>query len=146
MVRFHLSSLYNYIWHLILIVSGILYLKSYFKIILASSGRAVLWLSMWKCNDEDKEKQALLCLTILDDDINEVYDSNLSSSGDEDEINDLYSKLYNSLVKVKKELKNTLVENKSLLEKNWGVRKAKWWYEYLILLLENKSYNQLWNL
>ena len=41
------------------------------------------------------------------DEINEVYDSNLSYFSDDDEIDDLYNELYDSLTKAKKELKLT---------------------------------------
>ena len=43
-------------------------------------------------NDEEKkEKNALLCLMALGDDVNVVYDSNLSHSSDNNEIDDLSS-------------------------------------------------------
>ena len=40
----------------------------------------------------------------FDNEIYEVYDSNLSYSCDDDEINDLYNVLYDSLSKTKKDL------------------------------------------
>ena len=55
-------------------------------------------------DEEQNDKEALLYLMALDDDINEVYDSNLFCSSDDYEINDLYNKLYDSLVKAKKDL------------------------------------------
>ena len=67
---------------------------------------------------EEKDKEALLCLMAFDDEANEVFDSNLScSSDDDDDMDDLYHELYNSLVKAKRELKLKIVENESLLEK-----------------------------
>ena len=36
---------------------------------------------------------------------------------DDDDVDDLYNELYDSLVRVEKELKSKIVENKSLLEK-----------------------------
>ena len=48
--------------------------------------------------------------------MNEVFDSNLScSSDDDDDIDDLYHELYDSLVRAKKDLKLKLVENDSLV-------------------------------
>ena len=56
-------------------------------------------------DEEKKEEEAHLCLMAFDNEIDEVYDLNLSCSSDYDEINDLYHELYDSLVKVKKYLK-----------------------------------------
>ena len=53
----------------------------------------------------------------LDNEINEVYDSNLSCSSDNDEIDYLYHKLYNLVIKAKKDLKSILIENPMLHEK-----------------------------
>ena len=56
----------------------------------------------------------------LDDEITEVFDSNLSCSSDDDnddDIDDVYHELYDSLVRTKKELKLKIVENESLLKK-----------------------------
>ena len=53
-------------------------------------------------DDEEKEEEALLCLMGLDDEIDEIYYSNLSCSSDDDEIVNLYNELYDSLVKGKK--------------------------------------------
>ena len=53
----------------------------------------------------------------LDNKINKVYDSNLSCSNDDDEINYLYHELYDSLVKEKKDLKSKIAKNDMLHEK-----------------------------
>ena len=55
----------------------------------------------------------------LDNDLDEIFDSNLSysSDDDDDDIDYLYHELHDSLVKAKKELKLKIVENKSFLEK-----------------------------
>ena len=54
----------------------------------------------------------------LDLESNEVFDSNFSCFSDnDDDMDDLYHELYDSLVKVNKEFKLKIVENKSLLEK-----------------------------
>ena len=59
---------------------------------------------------------------VLNDEIIEVFVSNLSCSSDDDDDDDdidyLYHELYNSLVRAKKELKLKIVENESLIEKN----------------------------
>ena len=52
----------------------------------------------------------------LNNDIDEVYDLNLSYSNDDD-IEDLYHKSYNSLVKAKKDLKSKIAKNDVLFEK-----------------------------
>ena len=49
---------------------------------------------------KEKEEEALLCLIALDDDIDGVYDSNMSCFSDDDETNDLYNELHDSLVKL----------------------------------------------
>ena len=41
----------------------------------------------------------------FDNEIDKVYDSNLSCSSDDDEIDDLYNELYDSQIKAKKDLK-----------------------------------------
>ena len=47
----------------------------------------------------------------FDNDINEVYDSSFSQSNDDDdEIDDLYNKLYDLLIKAKKYLKLSLLK------------------------------------
>ena len=54
----------------------------------------------------------------LDQDPSEVFDSKFStSSDDEDDIDDLYHELYDSLVKAKKDLKSKIVEIDSLVQK-----------------------------
>ena len=60
----------------------------------------------------------------LEDESNEVFDSNLSYSSDDDDdddddddMDDLYHKLYDSLVRAKKELKLKILENEYLLGK-----------------------------
>ena len=45
------------------------------------------------------------------------FNSNLSCSSNDDEMDDLYNELYDSLVKAKKDLKNKLVENSLLHER-----------------------------
>ena len=67
-------------------------------------------------NNEEKEKEALLCLIALDDDKNEVYDSNLSYSSKDDEIENLYNELYDSFIKENKDLKSKIA-NQLLLDK-----------------------------
>ena len=42
-------------------------------------------------DDEDKEEEVIFCLMALNDNINNIYDSNWFYSGDEDEIGDLYN-------------------------------------------------------
>ena len=54
---------------------------------------------------------------VFDNEIDEVYNSNLSCSNDEDEMDDLYNQLYDSLVKAKKDLKNKIAEDALLHEK-----------------------------
>ena len=68
-------------------------------------------------DDEEKEKEAILYLMAFDNDINELYDSSFSCFSYDDEIYVLYNELYDSLVKVKKDLKNKLVENTMLHER-----------------------------
>ena len=63
----------------------------------------------------EKDEEALLYLMAFDD---KVIDSNIScSSDDDDEIDYLNHKLYDSLIKAKKDLKLIIGENESLLEK-----------------------------
>ena len=69
----------------------------------------------------------------LDDDINKVYDSNLSCSSDDDDIDYLYSELYDALVKVKKDLKNKLAKNSLLHERIKSLEKE---INYLNTLIE----------
>ena len=54
----------------------------------------------------------------LDDEIIKVFDSNpCCSSEDDDDIDDLYHELYDSLVRAKKELKLKIIKNESLVQK-----------------------------
>ena len=53
----------------------------------------------------------------LDNEIDEVYDSNLSYSSDDDKIDNLYHELYHSIVKAKKDLKSKMAKNVILHEK-----------------------------
>ena len=54
----------------------------------------------------------------LNDEIIEVFDSNLSCSNDDDgDIDDLYHELYDLFVNAKKDLKLKTFKNKPLLEK-----------------------------
>ena len=70
-------------------------------------------------NDEkEKDEKALLYLMAFDDEVIDVFDSNLFySNDDDDEIGDLYHKLYQSLVKAKKDSKLKISKNDSLVEK-----------------------------
>ena len=57
-------------------------------------------------NKEEKDEEAVFCLMALDQVSSEVFDSNLlTSSDDENDIDDLYHEFYDSLVTVKKDLK-----------------------------------------
>ena len=62
-------------------------------------------------DEEEKDEEALLCLMAFDQDSTKVLDSNLFSFGDDDDddIDDLYHELYDSLVRAKKELKSKIV-------------------------------------
>ena len=68
-------------------------------------------------DEEKKDEEALPCLMAFDDEITEVFNSNLScfSDDDDDDVDDFYHKLYDSLVRAKKELKLKIVENESLV-------------------------------
>ena len=68
-------------------------------------------------NSNDEE--ALFCLMAFNDEVTKVFDSNLSCSSDDndDDIDYLYHELYDSLVRVKKDLKLKTIENESFLEK-----------------------------
>ena len=62
--------------------------------------------------EEGKDEEALFCLMAFDDEVTEVFDSNLSCFSDnDDDIDDLYHELYDSLVKAKNELKSKFVKN-----------------------------------
>ena len=65
---------------------------------------------------EENDEESLLCLMAFNE-VTKVFDSNLSCSSDDDEIDDLYHGLYDSLVRAKKELKLKIAKNESLLEK-----------------------------
>ena len=57
-------------------------------------------------DEEENDEYTLLYLMIFYDKVNEVFDSKFScSSNDDDDINDLYHELYDSLVRAKKKLK-----------------------------------------
>ena len=62
----------------------------------------------------------------FDQDSTKILDSNLSSSSDgEDDIDDLYHELYDSLVRAKKELKSKIIEIESLVQKVNCLEKEK---------------------
>ena len=90
----------------------------------------------------------------FDNNINEVYDYGFSCSNDNDEIDDLYNKLYDLLIKADKDLKNKLSENivlheriKKLKKKNHDSNtlakrlliKSKKWCEYEIYIVKNNE-------
>ena len=68
-------------------------------------------------DDEKNEKEALFCFMAFDNDINKVYDFSFPSSNDDNEKDDLYNELYDSLVKAKKDLKSKLAKNTMLHER-----------------------------
>ena len=77
----------------------------------------------------------------LDEEINEVYDSNSSYSSDDDNnIDDLYQELYESLVRAKKDLNKKIVENNLLIEKLKSCEKENHDLNLLVeqLLTQNK--------
>ena len=53
---------------------------------------------------------------VVDDEINKAYDPHWSCSSDDNEIDDLYNKSYNSPVRAKKDLKSKLAKNQLLHE------------------------------
>ena len=57
-----------------------------------------------------KGKGSTPLLMALYNEINDVYDSNLSCSNDDDEIDDLCNEMYDSLVMAKKDLKSKLAK------------------------------------
>ena len=70
-------------------------------------------------NEEEKDEKALFCLIAFDDKVTKVFDLNIFFSSEyDDEIDNLYHKLYDSLVKDKKYLKFKIAKNESLVEKN----------------------------
>ena len=94
-------------------------------------------------NEEEKDEEALLCLMILDQDPSDLFDFNFStSSNDEDDIDDLYHELYDSLVRAKKKLKSKIVEINSLVQKVDSLEKENHNLNLLIeqLLTQNKSF------
>ena len=60
-------------------------------------------------DDEEKEEESHPYLMALNDEIGEIYDSNLSYSSDYDEIDDLYNELNDSLVKANKDFKKIIL-------------------------------------
>ena len=78
-------------------------------------------------DEEEKDEEALLCLTALDYEANEVFDLKFSCFNDDyDDVDDLYHELYDSLVRAKKELKTNIVENDSLLQKLKWPKLVSW--------------------
>ena len=65
--------------------------------------------------DEEKEEETFICLKAWGDKEIKVYDQTLFSSSDDD-IDDLYNKLYELLLGAKKELKYANKKNESLLD------------------------------
>ena len=76
-------------------------------------------------DDKEDKEEAHLCLIAFDDEIDEVYNSNLSYFSYNDKIDNLYNELYDSLVKAKKDFKNKLVENALLHENVKQLEKKK---------------------
>ena len=91
--------------------------------------------------EEENDEEALLYIIALDNEIDEVFNSNLSCFSDHDDINDLYHELYDSLVRAKKELKLKTIENESFLEKIKLLEKENHDLTLLVeqLLFQNKS-------
>ena len=77
-------------------------------------------------------------------DINEVYDSNFSCLSDDDEIDYLYNEVYDSLVKDKKYLKNSLTKKLQLHERIKLLEKENNDLKILVekLITKNKTCNQ----
>ena len=80
----------------------------------------------------------------FDNEISKEYDLNLSCFGDDDDIDDLYHELYDSLVKAKKDLKDKLVENALLHENVKQLEKENHNLNMLVerLLIENRHYSK----
>ena len=93
-------------------------------------------------DEEENEEGALLYLMALGDETNEAYDSNLSCSSDDDEIDELYNELYYSLVMAKKDLKNKLDENALLHGKFKQLEKQN--YDLNILAKINLSISKIY--
>ena len=73
-------------------------------------------LATWSDDGIDSDvEEALLCFMALKDESNEAFDSNLSNFNDDNDMDDLYHELYDSLVKAKKDLKMKIIENELLL-------------------------------
>ena len=69
----------------------------------------------------------------FDNDLDEVCDSNLSCfSDDDDDIDDLYHELYDSLVKVTKDLKPKMAKNELLCHKIKQLKKENYDLNLLI--------------
>ena len=68
-------------------------------------------------NDDEKKKRKPFSAFWLLTSINEAYDSSLSYSSDDDEIDYFYNELYGSLIKARKDLKEKLIENTLLHER-----------------------------
>ena len=81
-------------------------------------------------DEEEKHEEDLFCLMTLDCEFDEIYDLNLSCSSGDDDIDNLYHELYNSLVKTKKDLKSKIVENELVVDKIKQLEKRKSWFEY----------------
>ena len=77
-------------------------------------------------DEEEKDKEPLLCPIALDDEITKVFNMNLSYFSDDDGIDDLYHELYESLIRAKKDSKMKTIENESLLKKNKFLEKEKY--------------------
>ena len=54
---------------------------------------------------------------VFDNDMDKVYDSNLSCSNDDEDIGDLYNELYDSLIRTKKYLKSRITKNEVFIDK-----------------------------
>ena len=95
---------------------------------------------MYSRDEEEKEEEEQFCFMAVDNEIYEVHDPNLSCSSDDDEIDDLYNELYDSVVKEKKDLKTKLAKNALLHEKVKQLGKGNHDLNMLseILLIENQ--------
>ena len=67
--------------------------------------------------EEEEDEKALLCLMALNDEIITTFDSNFPCSSDDNDIDYLYHKLYDSLVRFKKGIKMKMAKNESLTQK-----------------------------
>ena len=66
---------------------------------------------------EMKDEKDLICLMALNSEFDEVYDSSLSCSSNDDDIDHLYHELYNTLIKEKIDLKSKIAKNDVLINK-----------------------------